>query len=327
MGTHSEDIMKKVLVALNLNEQQKQRFLDIRDAFPGGLEFVFFGEEEPTHRDLYGIDAAVGWLTTESVEGHDLDYIQIGYTGIAHFCRPGILQQKTLLANCPGIFGPAVCELMVTHTLNLLKKTRRFIAQQSRHEWILHEDIRSLYGSTVLIIGMGDLGTRYAAVMKAFGARTIGVRKTLTSLPESFDAQVPVEDLDRILPEADIVAMFLPGGSGTKHLMDERRLRLLKSDAIIVNGGRGNSIDPSGLKAVLRDGLLGGVGLDVTEPEPLPENDELWDVDRVLITPHAVGYSHMEGVMDRMIGMLTENLKRYMRGEDLLYVIDRNKGY
>ena len=114
--------MKKVLVALNLNEQQKQRFLDIRDAFPGGLEFVFFGEEEPTHRDLYGIDAAVGWLTTESVEGHDLDYIQIGYTGIAHFCRPGILQQKTLLANCPGIFGPAVCELMVTHTLNLLKR-------------------------------------------------------------------------------------------------------------------------------------------------------------------------------------------------------------
>ena len=94
--------MKKVLVALNLNEQQKQRFLDIRDAFPGGLEFVFFGEEEPTHRDLYGIDAAVGWLTTESVEGHDLDYIQIGYTGIAwvlaglyvassvmtHFIRP-----------------------------------------------------------------------------------------------------------------------------------------------------------------------------------------------------------------------------------------------
>ena len=109
--------------------------------------------------------------------------------------------------------------------------------------------------------------------------------------------------------------------------MDEQRLRLLKSDAIIVNGGRGNSIDPSGLKAVLRDGLLGGVGLDVTEPEPLPENDELWDVDRVLITPHAVGYSHMEGVMDRMIDMLTENLKRYMRGEDLLYVIDRNKGY
>ena len=63
------------------------------------------------------------------------------------------------------------------------------------------------------------------------------------------------------------------------------------------------------------------------EPEPLPESDELWDVDRVLITPHAVGYSHMEGVMDRMIDMLTENLKRYMRGEDLLYVIDRNKGY
>lgn len=319
--------MKKVLISMELTEEEKEQFRSLQNQYEDDLQLSFFEEEKATQQDLIGIDAAIGWLTPDSVKGSDLDWLQIAYTGVEPFTRPGALSERTILTNCPGVYGPPVCELLVTHTLNLLKQTKRFFRQQQEHTWNLITDLRSLSGATVLILGMGDLGRRYAKVMKAFGATTIGVRKHPDILPDGFDSQGDLSELDSLLPQADIVALFLPGGSSTKHILDEKRLRLIKSNAILVNGGRGNCIDPIALKTVLKDGLLGGVGLDVTVPEPLPADDELWDYDRVLITPHASGYAHMDGVMERVLSMLLENLKRYLEGEELLYKIDRSKGY
>ena len=98
-----------------------------------------------------------------------------------------------------------------------------------------------------------------------------------------------MDDLDMLLGRADIVAMVLPGGSATNHIMDERRLRLMKKGAYLINVGRGNAIDPDGLYKALKDGHLGGCGLDVTEPEPLPADSPLWDLENLVITPHVAG--------------------------------------
>lgn len=313
--------MKKVVIALEMNEAQKALFEDLQDREKDKAEFRYFPEKGVTADDVREADAAVGRLSSSVIAGADLDWVQIAYTGVDHFLVEGILAPRTVLTNCPGVFGHAVCEQTVCMTLNLMKETKAFLKQQEAHEWKRIRRLRSVDGKTVLILGMGDLGKRYARVMKAMGATTVGIRRRLSVLPPEFDEQGTNEEIARFLPRADIVAMFLPGNTEAFHFMDEDKLRLMKPDAILVNAGRGDSIDSAALKKVLKDGLLGGVGLDVTEPEPLPADDELWDIDRVIITPHAVGYSSMEGVMDRIIPILLENLRRYAEDEPLTCVV------
>ena len=136
-----------------------------------------------------------------------------------------------------------------------------------------------------------------------------------------------MDDLDMLLGRADIVAMVLPGGSATNHIMDERRLRLMKKGAYLINVGRGNAIDPAALKVVLKDGHLGGCGLDVTEPEPLPPEDELWAMDNVVITPHVAGNFFLAETFERIVRIAGENLKAWASGEELKNVVDFSTGY
>ncbi len=313
--------MKRILISLEMTEDQKALFEELQELEKDNAEFRYYPEKGVTADDVRWADAAVGRLSSAVIAGADLDWVQIAYTGVDHFLAEGILAPRTVLTNCPGVFGHAVCEQTVCMTLNLMKETKAFLRQQEAHEWKRIRKLRSVDGKTVLILGMGDLGKRYARVMKAMGATTVGIRRRLSVLPPEFDEQGTNEEIARFLPKADIVAMFLPGNAEAFHFMNEERLRLMKPDAVLVNAGRGDSIDSAALKKVLREGLLGGVGLDVTEPEPLPADDELWDIDRVIITPHAVGYSSMEGVMDRIVPILLENIRRYAEGEPLTCVV------
>jgi phosphoglycerate dehydrogenase-like enzyme len=121
--------------------------------------------------------------------------------------------------------------------------------------------------------------------------------------------------------------MVLPGGDATRHILDERRMRLMKKGAYLINDGRGNAIDPAGLKAVLKDGHLGGAGLDVTEPEPLPADDELWDMDNVIITPHIAGQFLLASTFEKIVKIAGENLHAYVTGGELRHVVNRRVGY
>ncbi len=123
------------------------------------------------------------------------------------------------------------------------------------------------------------------------------------------------------------VAMILPGGSQTNHFMDADRLAKLKRGAYLINVGRGNAIDLDALKATLRSGQLGGVALDVTEPEPLPPEDELWDFDNVIITPHCAGGLYLKQTRDAIVEICAENLFGKLRGLPLKNLVNRTAGY
>ena len=159
------------------------------------------------------------------------------------------------------------------------------------------------------------------------GAHVIGVRRTNGEKPEGVDEQVTIDKLDEILPRADLVAMNLPGGEATLNLMDERRLRLMKKGAYLINVGRGVSIDQEALIKVLKEEHLGGAALDVTVPEPLPENDPLWDAKNIIITPHVASNYLLAETFERFVRISAENLKRYANGEPLENVVDRATGY
>ena len=104
--------------------------------------------------------------------------------------------------------------------------------------------------------------------------------------------------------------------------MDERRLRLMKPYAHLINVGRGSAIDPQALKTVLAEGLLGGVAIDVTEPEPLPADDELWDIPRVLITPHIAGWFFLAETLNRIVNIAASNLHAWTHGEPLTHIVE-----
>ena len=171
---------------------------------------------------------------------------------------PADNKEALSLAYTPGVAQPC---------LEIQKDPAESYALTRRHNLV------AVITDGSAVLGLGDIGGDYARKVHALGAHVIGVRRTNRNKPDYLDEQHTMDDLDTLLGRADIVAMVLPGGSTTNHIMDERRLRLMKKGAYLINVGRGNAIDPAALKAVLKDGHLGGCGLDVTEPEPLPPEE------------------------------------------------------
>lgn len=159
----------------------------------------------------------------------------------------------------------------------------------------------SVWGSATLVVGLGDIGGEYAKRMKALGSYTIGVRRTPGEKPEYLDEIYTTDSLDELLPRADFVALSLPNSPSTYHIMDERRLGLMKPGAYLLNVGRGSAIDGDALCRALKEGRLGGCRVDVTDPEPLPGDHPLWDAPRMVITPHISGQYHLKETFERIV--------------------------
>ncbi len=165
--------------------------------------------------------------------------------------------------------------------------------------------------------------------MKALGSYTIGVRRTKSQKPEYLDELYTMEKLDSLIPRADFVALSLPNTPATHHLMDERRLRLMKRTGFLINVGRGSAIDTEALCKVLKEGHLGGCGVDVTDPEPLPEDHPLWDMPRMVITPHISGQFHLQETFERIVKIAGRNLEKFLAGQknDMENLVDFKTGY
>lgn len=320
--------MKNVLVVLPVEERHKQYLEEQVKGSSEAFRFFYKESEGLNGQDLEGMQAVIGMVPPRLIAGASkLEWLQLSWAGADRFTKPGVLGDGVVLTNASGAYGLAVSEHMVAVTFALVRKLHRYGRSQIRRQWHPLGAVTSVEGATVLVLGLGDIGGCYARKMKALGAYVIGVRRTLKEKPEHVDEQYTIDALDGLLGRADIVAMVLPGGERTEHLMDERRLRLMKKGSYLINDGRGSAIDPAALKKVLREDHLGGVALDVTEPEPLPAEDELWDDERVIITPHISGQFFLPETFERIVRIVGENLGRYARGEELTHIVDREAGY
>lgn len=246
-----------------------------------------------------------------------LKWLQTWSAGVDVYLKPGALPDGTMLTSAVGAYGPSVAEHMFATMLTLMKRLHRYRDDQLAHRWGDLGQVKDLPSSVVLVVGAGDIGTAFARMCHALGARTVGLKRTVCPPPNGLDEIHALTELDTWLPRADVVALALPQAPETVHIMDRRRLFLMKEGAILLNGGRGSAIDPEGLNEVLSSGRLWGAGLDVTEPEPLPAASPLWDQPDLLLTPHVAGGLHMEGTRERIVSIALENLKRYLAGEPL----------
>ena len=159
--------------------------------------------------------------------------------------------------------------------------------------------------------------------------RIIGVRRVARDYPDCYDKMTTLEDLDEVLPEADIIVCALPHTKQTIHLLNEEKLRKMKRDAVLVNGGRGSLIDQEALCRLLDEGWFWGVGLEVTYPEPLPTEHPLWEKPRVIITPHAAGNSFAPDspLVKKIWKFIIPNVCRFLRGEQPQNQVDFETGY
>jgi D-2-hydroxyacid dehydrogenase (NADP+) len=258
---------------------------------------------------------------------HKLRWVQAGTAGIEAMLANGLRERDILLTNARGAHGAPMSELILSMMLAFATGLHTLIRVQSHRERIRPAVVAhkfELEGQTLCVLGLGDIGGALAHKGKQLGMRVLGVRRTSQAFP-SIDAVYAPEQLPVALSLADHVALCLPLTAETRDFISERELRAMKPSAYIYNVGRGSSIAPDALLRALREGWIAGAGLDVTAPEPLPDDSPLWGMPNVILSQHTSGSSPYNA--DRITSIFIENLGHYLRGEPLINVIDKACGY
>jgi phosphoglycerate dehydrogenase-like enzyme len=221
--------------------------------------------------------------------------------------------------------GQAYAPGVATHAIALLLAVQRclptVIANQRRHAWdrAFTAQLTVPTASTIAVIGFGPIGREIARILRALGARVIAV--TRRGAPDPLAHEVAaVEALCEVLPRADAIVIAAPYDASSHHLIGERELGACKKTAVLINIARGGIVDPRALESALKMGTIAGAGIDVTEPEPLPNDDSLWDSPNLIITPHCAGASGPTGG-DLLAELACDNLSRFIRGEPLTHVV------
>ena len=277
-------------------------------------------------------------LNCEIVFGHidqniltranNLKWLHIQFSGVDPYLKSDSgLRDDIILTNSAGAYGIGIAEHLMAMTLMLMRKMPEYGLLQAEKNWKDLGRIRTLYGSVVTVVGVGDIGANFAARCKVMGANVRGVARTAKATPDWADRMFHVEHLDEAIADADVVALCLPQTAETSGLFDARRINLMKHGAIILNVGRGSAIDTSALIDALNAGHLGGAGLDVTDPEPLPPNHPLWAAPNTIITPHVSGGDSAALTQDLIVDKFARYLADYAAGRSFAHVVDRRVGY
>ena len=216
--------------------------------------------------------------------------------------------------------------LMLAAQRKLLQQSAILRASAAQGRWVF-EGINPVYrleGKTVGIVGLGRIGGTVYRLLEGFGVRRLVCDPYLSAERRALYGVVPIS-LPELLPQADVITIHTPLTDETRHLFDESLLREMKPTSFLVNVGRGELINENDLVKALNKGWIAGAGLDVFETEPLPENSPLWQMEKVIMTPHISGITaHYD---DRAADLFATNLRRYLAGEPLLNLVKRSEGY
>ncbi len=275
-----------------------------------GHDVVFQQQEtEPLVCSYEEVDGVIcnGLFLSHPIEKFiNLRYIQLTSAGLDRVPMDYVTSHRIEIHNARGVYSAPMAEFALSGVLQLFKKTSFFRENQQRHRWLKNRELKELTNKSVLIVGCGSVGTECAKRFKAFDCEVIGVDIAVRK-DNYYDNMLQLTELDSLLPAADIILLTLPLTDDTRGLLNERRLSLLKSDALIVNIARGAVVDQAALLRHIDD--IGGTVLDVFEEEPLAEDSPLWDKPNVILTPHNsyVG----DGVSQRLAYLILQNLTRF----------------
>ncbi|MCC7365902.1 MAG: D-2-hydroxyacid dehydrogenase [Dehalococcoidia bacterium] len=250
-----------------------------------------------------------------------LRWFQVINAGVDRMAEQGLLGRGFVVTNVSGLAAVPIAEWVMGAIIMLCKGFHQSVRDQAAHHWSFRFT-SELRGKTIGIAGMGAIGRETARRARAFGMRIVATRRTVApgDTDPDCDLLLPYSELAQLLAESDYVVLCVPLTAETQKLIGERELAKMKPSAALVNIARGAVVDQDALIAALRDGTIAGAALDVTDPEPLPPDNPLWDIANVIITPHVSGA--VEGYGHRATDMFVQNLARYVRSEPLEHVVD-----
>lgn len=294
------------------------------------VQVVAVGSEAEALAHVSGADALIGWCTERLVSaGERLAWVQI-YGAGAERCMPvgRIADKSVVLTNMQKMASPVIAEHMIAMMMSLARGLPQFARAMPEGQWLkggaVARQMQTIAGKKLLVVGLGGIGTEIARRAAALGMRVSGTRRSSRHGPAFIERIGLADELLDLAADADYVINALPLTQDTNRLFDAAFFASSKRGVYFLSVGRGRSVVTEDLVAALESGQVAGAGLDVTEPEPLPNDHPLWQMDNVMITPHV---SASGGSRERHIVLLKENLRRFAVGEPLLNVVDPDQGY
>ena len=272
-------------------------------------------------------DAILGTISPELfASAKKLKWVQTYSAGVETFRFPEFINSDVTLTNCKIIQGPNIADHALAMLLSLTRNLNLIVAARTNEKWEggkYHP--LELRGKTALIVGMGGIGQQIAQRAHAFGMTVIGVDPKEIPLNPYVSRMVFPDRIDSVIPLADVVFISAPHTPQSEGMIGSKQFELMKKGAYFIAVSRGKLYDTPALVKALDSQRLSGAGLDVTNPEPLPPGHALWKFENVIITPHMAGQS--DGVQARRVDLIKENIARFERGEQMLNVVDKKKGY
>jgi phosphoglycerate dehydrogenase-like enzyme len=290
---------------------------DTRAAIPAAADVDVIIGANPEICDARIIDSAknLRWLASLS-------------SGVENCMNlPQATRARFMMTNMRGIDSPIVAEHAIALMLALAHGLDRFVADNLQGTWSRGGRVPVLFleGKTMLVSGLGAIGTEIARRAHGLGMKVVATRVGGTGKPDFVEYVGQPDELLTLARTADVVISAVPLTAATTDLYDAAFFAVLKPTAFFINIARGGSVDTDALVAALNEGRLGGAGLDVTDPEPLPAGHPLWKAPRTVITPHIAGRSDFPD--DARWTIAAENMRRYVAGEKMLNMVDLQRGF
>jgi phosphoglycerate dehydrogenase-like enzyme len=318
-------------LALDDDDITEQQLAETQALLPD-WKIIVARDIESVAPDFDQVEIAAGWLNPDDVlQLPKLRWAQHWAAGVDAFTsNPDIATGNFMLTNGSGVHTIPITEHILAYLLSFARGLHCAVRAQVDHRWGKPEDpcrydVFELPGKTMVLIGVGAIGERTARMASALGVRVIGVRRDPSKGAKTITEMVSPDRLLEVLPRADFVVLTVPLTDATRGMIGDAELRAMKTSAIVINIGRGGTIQEDALIQALQEERIGGAGLDVFENEPLPPDSPFWDMPNVIVTSHYAG--HNPHYNDRAMNIFLDNLHHYISGTALHNVVDMEAGY
>jgi phosphoglycerate dehydrogenase-like enzyme len=312
-------------------DRLSQAQVESLQAVAPGVELVALADGDARVEQLAGAQAVIGLCDAQTLAAAPgLHWIQTLNVGVENCVGvPGLAGRGILVTNMQRTSAAPIAEHAIAMMLALGRNLPEAVRQQQAGRWdraaVTRQPMREVGGRTLLVVGLGGIGTEVARRAHGLGMRVIATRNSSREGPAFVERVGLSGELLALAAQADVVVNAAPLTAGTTGIFDQAFFAAMKPGGWFINVARGRSVVTDDLVAALRDGRLAGAALDVTDPEPLPEGHPLWSMANVLITPHVAAGSDVQAERYRIV--LRENLRRYVAGEPMLNVVDVGRGY
>jgi Phosphoglycerate dehydrogenase and related dehydrogenases len=321
--------MKDIRVVMSTLDFSEEHMRKIREAFQPA-KFIQLDKNDRQGIAEAAKKADVALLNADVddtlLAAPNLKWVHCDHAGVEKSANQAVFDRGLFVTSSAGRSGPALAEHCMFFMLNFAYNFPAFYEAQKEHQYGGIEGqgaLRALYGRTVGILGMGYTGRELAVRAHAFGMQVLAYRRRDGILPgvDKMYSADKGDTIDELIKESDFIALALPLSDATYHLIDESKINLMKKSAVIVNLGRGNTIDEPALINALKEGRIAGAGLDTFAKEPLPQDSELWELPNVLLTPHFT--PALPDKTDRSVNVICENVKRFREGQPMINLMTK----